>query len=105
MGKKLLFVNACARKESRTLRLAKELEKRIKDVDELLEVKLFEEELPILDEKRIAMRDRALMTGDYSDGYFDKAKDFAQADRIREELRSMGIELTDLPGGVMWKRV
>ena len=34
-----------------------------------------------------------------------KAKDFAQADQIREELRSMGIELTDLPGGVMWKRV
>ena len=26
-------------------------------------------------------------------------------DRIREELRAMGVELTDLPGGVMWKRV
>ena len=34
-----------------------------------------------------------------------KAKDFALADQIREELRSQGIELTDLPGGVMWTRV
>ena len=34
-----------------------------------------------------------------------KAKDFALADQIREELRSAGIELTDLPTGVTWKRV
>ena len=34
-----------------------------------------------------------------------KSKDFALADQIREELRAMGIELTDLPGGVVWKRV
>ena len=34
-----------------------------------------------------------------------KAKDFALADSIREELHSAGIELTDLPSGVTWKRV
>ena len=33
-----------------------------------------------------------------------KAKNFAEADRIREELRAQGIEITDLPGGASWKR-
>ena len=34
-----------------------------------------------------------------------KAKDFAEADRIRSELAAQGIQLTDLPGGVKWKRI
>ena len=34
-----------------------------------------------------------------------KAKDFAEADRIRDELREQGIELTDIPNGAKWKRV
>ncbi len=34
-----------------------------------------------------------------------KAKDFAEADRIRDELKARGIELTDVPGGVQWRRV
>ena len=34
-----------------------------------------------------------------------KAKDFALADQIRDELRAMGIELTDLPNAVTWRRV
>ena len=34
-----------------------------------------------------------------------KAKDFAAADAIRNELREAGIELTDIPHGVKWKRV
>ena len=33
-----------------------------------------------------------------------KAKNFAEADRIRDELSAQGIELTDIPGGVKWKR-
>ncbi|MGN0980741.1 MAG: cysteine--tRNA ligase, partial [Candidatus Avoscillospira sp.] len=33
-----------------------------------------------------------------------KAKNFAEADRIRDELKAQGIELTDVPGGVKWKR-
>ena len=34
-----------------------------------------------------------------------KAKDFAFADQIRDELKAQGVELTDIPGGVRWKRV
>ena len=33
-----------------------------------------------------------------------KAKNFAEADRIREELREKGIEITDLPNGAKWKK-
>lgn len=33
------------------------------------------------------------------------AKDFAGADRIRAQLKDMGVELTDIPGGVQWRRV
>ncbi|MGM9618980.1 MAG: cysteine--tRNA ligase [Oscillospiraceae bacterium] len=34
-----------------------------------------------------------------------KAKNFAEADRIRDELKARGVELTDIPGGAKWKRV
>ena len=34
-----------------------------------------------------------------------KAKDFALADQIRDELKAAGIELTDVPNGVIWKRI
>ena len=38
-------------------------------------------------------------------GQAKKAKDFARADAIREELKGKGIEVTDVPGGAIWKRV
>lgn len=34
-----------------------------------------------------------------------KAKDFARADQIRDELKAKGIVITDIPNGVRWKRV
>ncbi len=34
-----------------------------------------------------------------------KAKNFAEADRIRDELKAEGIELTDIPHGAKWKRM
>ena len=33
-----------------------------------------------------------------------RAKDFAEADRIRDELKAQGVELTDIPNGAKWKR-
>ena len=80
--KKILLINACARKASRTYRLAKALEDRLSTGNHVEEVKLYETELPTLDENRIAMRDRALMEGDFTDSYFDAAKTFREADEI-----------------------
>jgi len=34
-----------------------------------------------------------------------KAKNFAEADRIRDELKAEGIEITDIPHGAKWKRI
>ena len=34
-----------------------------------------------------------------------KAKNFAEADRIRDELKAQGIEITDIPGGAVWKKI
>ena len=34
-----------------------------------------------------------------------KAKNFAEADRIRDELKAMGIEIIDTPQGSKWRRV
>ena len=34
-----------------------------------------------------------------------KEKNFAEADRIRDELKAQGVEVTDMPGGAKWKRV
>ena len=33
-----------------------------------------------------------------------KAKNFAEADRIRDELKAQGIEITDTKDGASWKR-
>ena len=34
-----------------------------------------------------------------------KAKDFARADQLRDELKAQGIAVTDLPSGAKWRRI
>ena len=34
-----------------------------------------------------------------------KAKNYAEADRIRDELKARGIEIIDTPQGAIWRRV
>ncbi len=34
-----------------------------------------------------------------------KAKNYAEADRIRDALKAQGIEVTDIPHGAKWKRI
>ena len=34
-----------------------------------------------------------------------KAKNFVEADRLRDELKAAGIEVTDIPNGAKWKRI
>ena len=34
-----------------------------------------------------------------------KAKDFALADQLRDELKALGIAVTDLPNGAKWRRI
>ena len=76
----ILFINACVRKQSRTLRLAK----RVLDTldGEIKEVKLETVEFPVVDEEFIDRREALKNAGQYDDPMFSYAKDFAMADTI-----------------------
>lgn len=76
----ILFINACVRKESRTLRLAQQL---IKTLDgEINEVRLEEIKFPKVDEEFINRRDALKKAGKYDDPLFSLGRDFANADTI-----------------------
>lgn len=82
----ILFVNACARPESRTLQLAKTfldtyLEKHPED--QLEELKLFEQiDLQYYDNAKVLQRDELLKKGELNHPMFAYAQQFAQADKI-----------------------
>lgn len=80
MRKKILYINACVRKDSRTKWLADYL---IAQLDgEVEEVRLEELHFPVTDEPFILRRDCLLAAGDYGDPMFDLARSFAGADLI-----------------------
>ena len=76
----ILFVNACVRKESRTLRLAKRLLNNLNG--DIKEVRLEEVSFPVVDEAFIKRREALKNAGKYDDPMFDLGKDFANADTI-----------------------
>ena len=91
----------------------------IADFDRVLSLSLIEK----ADKKREELKKEALVAGEFTilseSGESDpeieakirarqdakKAKNFAEADRIRDELKAAGVEVTDIPHGAKWKRV
>ena len=76
----LLFVNACARRNSRTLALAERLRERLPDKCEVLN--LYETNLRPLDYEALQKREKCILENDFSDETFSFAKQFKRADRI-----------------------
>lgn len=76
----ILYVNCCARENSRTDILAREVIKKIGD--DVVELNLYKENLKSLDGKAVAKRDSLAAAGDFSDPMFDYAKQFMSADTI-----------------------
>ena len=76
----ILFVNACVRKNSRTLVLAQNVMKNMPG--ERIEVNLNTEDLSSLDGALLEKREGLIREGRLDDPFFRYAKQFAQADEI-----------------------
>ena len=76
----ILFVNACARKESRTHELAQTLLDRMSG--QVSELNLYNESIKPLDLKALKKREAATACGDFSADDFFYARQFAAADII-----------------------
>lgn len=76
----ILFINACVRKNSRTLALAKSI---IKDVqDDIIELNLNTENIPPLNRELLEKREGLLSSENTDDPMLRYAKQFAKADEI-----------------------
>lgn len=76
----ILFINACARKDSRTKELADVVLSKLNG--NITEVNLLKENLQPLNEETINLRFSLAAKKDFSNSIFDKAKQFAAADII-----------------------
>ena len=77
---KILFINACVRKESRTKKLADFLLSKMKEQFE--EVRLGTIVFPVTDENFLRRRDQLIFAHDFGNPVFDLARQFAEADEI-----------------------
>ena len=78
--KKVLFVNACVRPQSRTFALARQVLEKLGG--EITEVNLCRENLAPLDWAQLERRNQLLAEQDFSAPMFRHAVQFAQADEI-----------------------
>ena len=76
----LLFINACARPQSRTLALAEKVVSKISGDVEILD--LYEDTPAPLDNAALERRDGCISRGDFSDPMLRFARQFARADDI-----------------------
>ena len=80
MEKPVLFINACVRGDSRTLRLAKELLRKLeRPVDEL---KLSEVSFPVVNEAFLTLRDRLIADREFDHPLFRAARQFSEAETV-----------------------
>lgn len=77
---KVLYINACVRKNSRTNELAQYALSKFKD--EIEEINLDAEKILPLDEERLFLRDNLIQNKNYNHPIFDYAKQFVEADMI-----------------------
>ncbi|MCQ2548075.1 MAG: NAD(P)H-dependent oxidoreductase [Clostridia bacterium] len=82
--KKLLFINACARDNSRTHRLALGYLNELREHEEfeLEELNLYQLDLEPLTQARLLRRDELRAEANWSDSMFDLARQFKDADYI-----------------------
>ena len=76
----ILFINACVRRQSRTLILARRLLDTLGG--EIKEVQLERIDFPVVDEEFINRRETLRNAGKYDDPMFTLGKDFANAESI-----------------------
>lgn len=79
---RILFVNACVRKESRTRKLAEQVVKKLKTEDDIVEEINVSKVDAIRDEEFIISRNNASKDRDFSDPAYSLARQFAKADMI-----------------------
>lgn len=77
---KILYINACTRKLSRTDELASTLLNKLDGMVE--EIRLYEESIKPLDETALEKRDALIKNGEFSHSCFAYARAFADADTI-----------------------
>ena len=76
----ILFINACVRRESRTLVLARDILSRMEG--EITELELIKEKITPLDREALAKREELIGAGRFDEQSFKYARQFAEADEI-----------------------